>query len=204
MTIADNNCSVNFLGALNQVHTFFRQNGAQSIDCRIDGCHITLANRDLGNLNDHLENYIKKILIDAGFVYSLSQANYIIEKIERGNDNPDEFSEFKNYVEGFRNLVLSYFESFLHPVSCALSIPNLILNTVIKPFVEDEDYIKKINNLDDFVYSGTLVHKQQIYRCFLRDMLIIFSKFKKFIILDEVAHLKSIQEEFLILNQIKK
>lgn len=173
-----NTHSVNFFYEYNQETSMISLSKVDSIDCKIDGYQILMTNKNLKLLVNQFESKSKEMMIKYGLVDSYNKANSIMERIERGN-NPDEFKEFKNYIQGHGNGIKSYFEIFLHPLSIVTAIPSFISKEVVGKIVEDEKHIKNINKFSEFVASGTLAYKQGIYRYHLKDFLLTFAALKE-------------------------
>lgn len=176
--------SFNFFYEFNDEISPIQLTKAERIDCHVDDNNsnvlkISLTHENLSKLVDQFAAMSKEVMIKYDLVDSYYKANRIIEKMDHDKHDPDRFPEFKHYIDGNGNGIKSFFETYLHPVSLLVSIPNAISNKVVRRFVSKKRDIKNINAFNNFVLSGTLVQKQAIYRQILKDFLITYSELKQ-------------------------
>ena len=95
--------------------------------------------------------------------------------------NPDNHEEFKHYRKDLGNKIKAILELYLHPVTLISSIANTPAQLVVRPFVKDKNALKTLDDMHNFVYSGTLIEKQAIYQTIVRDCIIEYLKVEKII-----------------------
>ena len=95
--------------------------------------------------------------------------------------NPDNHKEFRHYSHNFGNKVKSLLEIYTHPLSLATSFINAPAQLLVRPLVEDAETLGTLNKMYDFVYRGTLAHKQHVYKSFLRESIIEYIKVQQIV-----------------------
>ena len=95
--------------------------------------------------------------------------------------NPDNHEEFKHYRKNLGNKIKAILELYLHPVTLISSIANTPAQLVVRPFVKDKNALKTLDDMHNFVYSGTLFEKQIIYQTIVRDCIIEYVHVKRII-----------------------
>lgn len=182
-TYVETTHSINFFDDYNRDTSLIQLSHASFVDCKIedpnrDVLKISMSNENLEILVDQFASKAKELMCSQNLVNSDHIANQIIEKIGREKCDPDEIPEFKHYIEGHGNGVKSYFEFYIHPITIITAIPNVITQTIVRRCVTKKRDIININRFYNLMYANVLVHKQMIYRSYLKSMLITYSELK--------------------------